>query len=141
MVVIFAGYEKELEELFDMNPGLRDRIPHKINFPNYNREELKQIFFMHLKNKISCDESFEKEADVFFRDFPEEIMQERDFIKGRFVRNLAERIISKAAMRFEMSGTAIEEFALTANDFSVAVADNDFSKLFKKVKHVKTIGF
>ncbi|MBO5060789.1 MAG: AAA family ATPase [Clostridia bacterium] len=141
MVVIFAGYEKELEELFDMNPGLRDRIPHKINFPNYNREELKQIFFMHLKNKISCDESFEKEADVFFRDFPEEIMQERDFSNGRFVRNLAERIISKAAMRFEMSGTAIEEFALTANDFSVAVADNDFSKLFKKVKHVKTIGF
>lgn len=142
MVVIFAGYEKELEGLFDMNPGLRDRIPHKINFPNYNREELLKIFYMQLENKVKYDASFKSEADKFFADFPEDVLNTRNFSNGRFVRNLAERIISKAAMRFEMSKLGIDEFELTATDFSIAVSDADYQKLFGKVKHVtNTIGF
>ena len=141
MVVIFAGYEKELEELFDMNPGLRDRIPHKIDFPNYNRDELKQIFYMQLESKVKYNEAFGKKADEFFAAFPDSVMNTRDFSNGRFVRNLAERIISKAALRFEISGGNIDEFELTDTDFDVAVADPDFQKLFHKVKRVKTIGF
>lgn len=141
MVVIFAGYEKELESLFDMNPGLRDRIPYKIDFPNYNREELKKIFYLQLNSKVKHDESFDRRADEFFDGFPEDVLARRDFSNGRFVRNLAERIMSKAALRFEMSGSDFEEFRLTEGDFSVAVADSDFSKLFVKVKSTPRIGF
>ena len=69
-------------------------------------------------------------------------METRDFSNGRFVRNLAERIISKAAMRFEISGKNIDSFELTNSDFDVAVSDNDFNKLFVKVKKsTNRIGF
>jgi len=141
MIVIFAGYEKELEELFDMNPGLRDRIPYKIDFPNYNRNELKEIFYIQLKNKVKHNADFDKKVEEFFSTFPDDVLNTRDFSNGRFVRNLAERIVSKAALRFEMSGMDIDEFELTDTDFNVAVSDTDFQKLFNKVKHVKTIGF
>ncbi len=141
MVVIFAGYEKELEGLFDMNPGLRDRIPHKVHFANYNRDELEQIFFLQLKNKLDFDETFKAATEKFFKNFPEEIMKMRDFSNGRFIRNLSERIISKAALRFEMSGMEFSDFKLTESDFNVAIADADFQKLFAKEKHTKSIGF
>lgn len=141
MVVIFAGYEKELEELFNMNPGLRDRIPYKINFPNYSRDELKQIFYMQLKNKVSYDESFENECAKFFEDLPENVMQTKEFSNGRFVRNLSERVVSKAALRFDLSGEKFENFKLNASDFSAAVADRDFSGMIVKEKHIRRMGF
>lgn len=77
----------------------------------------------------------------FFETFPDEIMKMKDFSNGRFVRNLSERIISKAALRFEMTDKDISEFELTDSDFDVAIADNDFKKLFNKPAKVNTIGF
>lgn len=141
MIVIFAGYEKELEKLFEMNQGLRDRIPYKIHFPNYNRDELKQIFYLQFKNKIDFDESFIERVEEYFSNFPEQIMNMRDFSNGRFVRNLAERIISKSAMRFEMMNMNVADFKLIASDFDVAVADSDISGLCKKVNKTNRIGF
>lgn len=141
MVVIFAGYEKELEELYDMNPGLRDRIPHKIHFPNYNRDELKQIFYLQLKNKMKFDSSFEAKVDEFFQNFPEDVMQSREFSNGRFVRNLAERILTKAALRFEMADIDFTDFCLISSDFEIAVADNDYRKMFEKTTTRNTIGY
>lgn len=141
MVVIFAGYEKEMEKLFEMNTGLKDRIPHKIQFPNYNRDELQEIFFMQLEDKLNFDSSFKERVIDYFANLPEAVMNAKHFSNGRFVRNLVERIISKAALRFEMSGEKIENFCLSENDFDVAVADNDFSKLFVKEKKSKSIGF
>ncbi|MBQ3054775.1 MAG: AAA family ATPase [Oscillospiraceae bacterium] len=141
MVVIFAGYAKELEDLLAMNPGLKDRIPHKIHFPNYTRDELKEIFYLQLRGKMEYDESFSKKADETFASLPDSLLQQRDFSNGRFVRNLVERIVSKAAMRFELSGCPIEEFRLNESDFSVAVSDNDFNKLMAKPQKATRIGF
>lgn len=141
MVVIFAGYEKELEELFDMNPGLRDRIPHKINFPNYTREELEEIFYLQMKSKIKYDEGFKRKVNEFFANLPDEVMNTRDFSNGRFVRNLVERIVSKAALRFEMASVDIEDFELTENDFAGATSDADFRTLLNKSNRTKAIGF
>ena len=43
MVVIFAGYPKEMKDFIDHNPGLRSRIKHFIDFPDYSTEELIEI--------------------------------------------------------------------------------------------------
>lgn len=43
MVIIFAGYEKEMDELLKMNPGLAGRFPYKLHFPDYSTSELMQI--------------------------------------------------------------------------------------------------
>lgn len=43
MVIIFAGYEKEMDSLLQMNPGLASRFPYKLHFPDYTAVELMQI--------------------------------------------------------------------------------------------------
>ena len=43
MVVIFAGYEKEMEQLMASNTGLSGRFPYHFHFPDYNTEELVEI--------------------------------------------------------------------------------------------------
>lgn len=140
MVVIFAGYEKELKALFDMNPGLRDRIPHKLSFPNYSRAELEQIFFKQLKDKIGYNDAFVQAADKFFAELSDDVLGSSDFSNGRFVRNLAERIISKAALRFDMTDEGVDRFELTENDFEIASGDKDFQSLMKR-KEQRRIGF
>ena len=44
LVCIVAGYTREVDELLDSNPGLRDRFPFRITFPGYDDEELADIF-------------------------------------------------------------------------------------------------
>ncbi len=43
MVVIFAGYEKEMDELLAMNPGLAGRFPYHYRFDDYSADELFQM--------------------------------------------------------------------------------------------------
>src|SRR3954467_3283735 len=43
LVVILAGYADRMERFFGSNPGMRSRIAHHIDFPDYNAEELMRI--------------------------------------------------------------------------------------------------
>ncbi|MDR0854141.1 MAG: AAA family ATPase [Clostridiales Family XIII bacterium] len=43
VVVILAGYPKEMNALLEKNPGLRSRISFHVDFPDYTDEELYQI--------------------------------------------------------------------------------------------------
>lgn len=42
-IVIFAGYKDKMDELLDLNQGLRSRIAHYFTFPDYTEEELAEI--------------------------------------------------------------------------------------------------
>ena len=44
LCVIFAGYNKEMEELLEANTGFESRIQFKILFNDYTEEELYKIF-------------------------------------------------------------------------------------------------
>ena len=43
LIVILAGYSREMEEFLSANSGLRSRFPHIIEFPDYTAEELLAI--------------------------------------------------------------------------------------------------
>ena len=51
LVVILAGYTKEMETFLSANSGLASRFPNKIEFPDYTAEELLQITHVQAKNK------------------------------------------------------------------------------------------
>ena len=51
MVVILAGYTREMETFLTANSGLASRFPNKIEFPDYTAEELLQITHVQAKNK------------------------------------------------------------------------------------------
>src|SRR5581483_1850570 len=43
LVVILAGYKDKMERFFSSNPGMRSRIAHHIDFPDYTADELLAI--------------------------------------------------------------------------------------------------
>jgi hypothetical protein len=44
LIVVMAGYRPEMERLLDSNSGLRSRFPTTLDFPDYSRSELQQIY-------------------------------------------------------------------------------------------------
>ncbi len=43
LVVILAGYKGKMDTFFHSNPGMRSRIAHHIDFPDYSADELLAI--------------------------------------------------------------------------------------------------
>ena len=51
LVVILAGYTREMETFLTANSGLASRFPNRIEFPDYTAVELLQITHVQAKNK------------------------------------------------------------------------------------------
>ena len=51
LVLILAGYRREMELFLQTNPGLRSRFPIQIDFPDYKTAELIQIADLMLKQR------------------------------------------------------------------------------------------
>ncbi|WP_139293220.1 AAA family ATPase, partial [Mycobacterium tuberculosis] len=49
LIVILAGYNREMDEFMKVNSGLASRFPITMEFNDYNEEELKQLFVMMAK--------------------------------------------------------------------------------------------
>ncbi|OLP76219.1 Stage V sporulation protein K [Symbiodinium microadriaticum] len=63
LIVILAGYTKEMDDFFNSNPGFRSRVPFSFSFEDYTCPELVQIGQLQLKSKAmelkgdgSCEE-------------------------------------------------------------------------------------
>ena len=121
LVVIFAGYTQEMKRFLDVNPGLSSRIPYHIQFPNYTREELFEIFKRMIGSRFAYDPEILPKAENYILSLPEEILNERTFGNGRYIRNLYEKLWSKAAMRSPGSGP--DELRLELEDFDELVRE------------------
>ena len=98
LVVILAGYSKEMEEFINSNSGLQSRFNRYIDFPDYSNDELMDIFkFIALKNDCVATE----EALVQIKAYIDKAVEEKDscFGNARFIRNLFEKIITQQANR------------------------------------------
>ena len=130
MVVIMAGYPKEMQQLMEMNPGLAGRIPYELIFPNYSREDLYNIFLrMAQSDRFTLTPEANASARDYFHALPDSIVDAGDFANARFVRNLFERTWSKSVMRSQLDGS--DPMTITAADFDTAAAE-DIQTLGKK---------
>ena len=135
-VVIMAGYTDDMDKLMEGNMGLASRMPYTIEFPNFTREQLYEIFESMVKGGFKSDKQLLAAAHAYFNALPDEIIQAKEFSNARFVRNLFERTWAKAAMRCQLNGR--QNIVLTKDDFEHASADKEFA--FKAVKKTR-IGF
>ena len=98
LIVILAGYSKEMQDFINTNPGLQSRFNRYIEFPDYSSEELLQIFE---KNVEKFDYKLEKEAAVAMAAYFQNAVNNKDanFGNARFVRNIFEKTLEKQANR------------------------------------------
>jgi SpoVK/Ycf46/Vps4 family AAA+-type ATPase len=92
-VVIMAGYEVEMLEFIEANPGFSSRVRHKIMFPDYSRDEL-----LAITNFIvaSTHHQITTEAAEAITNHAVSLMNEPNFANARTVRNIIDD--AKAAM-------------------------------------------
>ncbi len=96
MVVILAGYPKEMADLVATNPGFQSRFPKTIYFPDYSNAELVAILLLIAgKGTYDLTEGAKQAAEVWFGAHE----RGRGFGNGRLARNLFEAAVSRHAQR------------------------------------------
>ncbi|MBR4288693.1 MAG: hypothetical protein IKT50_04575, partial [Clostridia bacterium] len=132
-----AGYPDEMATLMKANAGLESRMPYVIEFPNYTREQLFEIFMRMVQKTFTYQEGFDAVAKEYFDSLPEEWISSKEFSNARFVRNLFERTWGKAMLRAQLNKE--EPSVLTKQDFLLASAEKEFKKIM--VKPNRSLGF
>lgn len=98
LVVILAGYSKEMEDFLEANSGLKSRFPNIIDFPDYTGEELLAIAHITAKSKgYSIAGDAEKPLLDFFN--ATQLNDAREAGNGRLVRNKIEEAILNQSRR------------------------------------------
>jgi probable Rubsico expression protein CbbX len=116
LVVIFAGYKDRMERFFNQNPGLRSRIAHHIEFPDYTLDELVEIGELMLRQ---LNYVLDDEARIAFRRYVACRMRLPNFANARSIRNAIDRMRLRQALRLcERGGpvTAEDLRRITAED-------------------------
>lgn len=115
--VIFAGYHDMMLEFLHNNPGLESRVPFKIEFNDYNEEELFNIFQNFVsKSNLKFEPKVEKRLLEHFR----MVKRQKDFGNGRYIRNFVERIKIKQANRI-INNDSEEIDLITVQDIQEAI--------------------
>ena len=94
LVVIFAGYTKEMQRFLDANSGIVSRIGYTVEFEDYTVDELLKIFNQMMKKSGFI---VSKEANEEAKRIIEECKNSKNFVNARFVRNVYEKTIVKHA--------------------------------------------
>jgi len=101
IMVIFAGYPKEMEEFVSRNPGLRSRINFTLDFKAYTLAELLEIskFMTHSKGFELSEEALSRISKLLSVE-----MSKPDYGNARYVRNLIDSAIIRHGSRLYKLG-------------------------------------
>lgn len=111
ILVILAGYSKEMNDFMKANSGLESRFPLKIDFPDYSAEELFEIG----KNMISKKGfSLSEDAILAFKEAVYDLKRHSTATSGngRMVRNYIDEIIRNQSSRIALSEVSTEEMTV-----------------------------
>jgi len=124
IVVILAGYGQRMDTFFQSNPGMRSRIAHHLDFPDYAPDELLHIGDAMLRE---MDYGFDAGAHAAFEDYLQLRLAQPHFANARSVRNALDRARLRQASRL----FADRDRPLTREDLTTLVAaDIRGSRLF-----------
>ncbi|MGN8646932.1 AAA family ATPase [Gracilibacillus sp. HCP3S3_G5_1] len=115
IVIILAGYKKEMEQFIASNPGLESRFKKYFHFQDYSNQELLEMIRYHVK-----EYQYQLDEDVI-----NYLLKQLDDTpisgNGRFVVNLINEAIQYQALRLDMETEEIEELGLlTKKDVELA---------------------
>ena len=118
LIVILAGYSKEMEQFLTANSGLKSRFPNVIHFPDYTGEELLLIAKSIARSKgYTIDEGADNGLLTYFNAV--QAVRAADAGNGRLARNKIEEAILNQSRRLvaepeaELSVLLSQDFDLT----------------------------
>jgi probable Rubsico expression protein CbbX len=106
LVVILAGYKERMDIFFRSNPGMRSRVAHHLDFPDFTLDELMQIAELMLKQQKYY---FDEAARDAFRAYLERRMALPNFANARSIRNAIDRIKLRQANRLYSGGIVTKD--------------------------------
>lgn len=117
MMVIAAGYQKEMQNFINANPGLKSRFKEEniFDLKDYNPEELLKIFKVFLEKE---NYKLDSDAELNLQKTLQTMYDKRykNFGNGRDVRNLYERCLSLRAKRLQNATSDNHDLILYAED-------------------------
>ena len=118
LIVILAGYKREMELFLLANPGLKSRLPIQIAFPDYDREELMEIAAkMAEEREYRLSRGARKHLHRFLEDVNTRTL---NFSNARLVRNLMEKAIRRQASRLVQAHNPSREQLLSLEEADFA---------------------
>ncbi len=102
ILVILAGYTKEMKDFMKANSGLESRFPLQIEFPDYSAEEL---YLIGKKMISSKGFALTDDSDLTFKKaiFDMKKTSNMNSGNGRMVRNFVEEIVRKQSSRIAIN--------------------------------------
>lgn len=110
VVVILAGYTRQMEELLAQNPGFASRVPTHITFPDYTEDELVEILeYMARKQGLELEDGVADKVRRAIR----AARSNEDFGNARFVRNLLDeaRLAQSERIAQTFAGMSVDDAA------------------------------
>lgn len=138
VIVILAGYEKEMEEFFDVNIGLRSRFPLWTVFEDYKPDELLEMALRLIEAKgfKLSKNGYTTLKKSFVYIYENADMQSGN---GRMVRNYVENLIRAQSIRIAENDISVYEMNLITSkdidDINDLTSQNDFN-LEKKLSNL-----
>ncbi len=130
LIVILAGYKKEMSSFLEANSGLRSRFPNIIDFPDYTGEELLKIAEIQAEGKGF---TIAEEAEQPLLDFFNEVqsINAAEAGNGRLARNTIEKAILKQSERLvQHPGENLSELRKEDFDFTINVKPSEETESF-----------
>lgn len=115
LCVIFAGYEKDMDQFLRSNSGMRRRVTRIIRFPDYTDEELVEIVRLMAQNRdnpFECDASLEEKLPSVFAHMRKS--KGKEFGNAGEMVNLVAELISQFYIRHQSE--ELTSYTLTADD-------------------------
>ena len=102
LVVVFAGYTDEMEMFLQSNPGLRSRVAHVIDFPDFGLDELTLIAaeMLAISRRTVEGSVARRVGEVAYAS-----RSQRDFANARTVRTLVDSTLARHSLRVMTAGT------------------------------------
>jgi probable Rubsico expression protein CbbX len=126
LVVILAGYKDRMDKFFNSNPGMRSRIAHHVDFPDYTPDELLVIAKLMLAQQ---NYRFSPDGEKAFAEYIPLRMKQPHFANARSVRNALDRSRLRQANRlFATHGKKLTRTDLITIEAEDVLASRVFSE-------------
>lgn len=115
LVVIFAGYTKEMQDFLNSNSGITSRIGYTLEFEDYTTTELIQIFKnMAKKSGFKVEDN----AVEYLKTIIDENRNMKNFGNARFIRNVYEKTVISHASRVKNKKNKNDLITITEEDIN-----------------------